>query len=120
MKENLRRMNYLSQPLEDKYDAIIIVAGIGGLTYGCYLNMAEMKVLIVEQPNKPGGCCTPFTYKKGITFDATVHTLKSCKEGGLLGQELDELDLRDKVKLSRMDPSDIIIIEDYGVPINII
>ena len=49
-------MSYNSSSLKDKYDAIIIGSGIGGLTCGCYLAKGGMKVLIVEQHNKPGGC----------------------------------------------------------------
>ena len=55
----------------NKYDVIIIGAGIGGLTCGCYLAKAGLKVLIIEQHNKPGGYCTSFErkgYRKGNEF----------------------------------------------------
>ncbi len=65
---------------KDEYDVIIIGAGIGGLTCGCYLAKAGMKVLIVEQHSKVGGCCTSFK-RKGFTFDATIGGLR---ENGIL------------------------------------
>src|SRR4030042_1912235 len=64
---------------EDKYDVVIIGAGIGGLVCGCYLAKAGLKVLIVEQHYKPGGYCTSFK-RKGYTFDVGVHYLGSCRE----------------------------------------
>ncbi|MGA1839989.1 MAG: phytoene desaturase family protein [bacterium] len=107
-------MRHGSKSLEDKYDVIIIGAGIGGLTCGCYLVREGMKVLIVEQHNKPGGCCSSFR-RKGVNFDAAVHTLATCRKGGLLGQVLDELELRDQIKFTRRDPLDIIITKDYEI-----
>jgi prolycopene isomerase len=109
-------MDYDNKCLEDSYDAIIIGAGIGGLACGCYLAKEGMKVLIVEQHNKPGGCCTSFN-RKGITFDAAVHILASCSEGGLLGEVLDELDLRDEIKFIRMNPTDVILTIEHEISI---
>ncbi len=51
------------------YDAIIIGAGIGGLTAGCFLAQKGKKVLIVEQMKYPGGCICSFRHK-GYYFDA--------------------------------------------------
>jgi len=46
--------------LKDKYDAVIIGAGISGLVCGCYLAKAGMNVLIVERNAQPGGYCISF------------------------------------------------------------
>ena len=64
----------MTQIQKNKYDVIIIGAGISGLVCGCYLAKAGMKVLIVEQHDKPGGYCTSFK-RQGFTFDAAAHTL---------------------------------------------
>ena len=46
--------------LNNKYDIVIIGAGVGGLACGCYLAKSGFKVLILEQLNKPGGYCSSF------------------------------------------------------------
>ena len=97
-----------------KYDAIIIGAGIGGLVCGCYLAKAGLKVLIVEQHNKPGGCCTSFD-RKGYRFDVGVHYLGSLREGGILSEILKELELLDKIEFITNDPTDKIIIPDMTI-----
>ncbi|MFX0136744.1 MAG: phytoene desaturase family protein [Candidatus Hodarchaeota archaeon] len=104
--------------LEHSYDIIIIGAGIGGLTCGCYLAKAGMKVLIVEQHNKPGGCCTSFK-RNGVSFDSSVHLLTCCSNGNKIGIILDELDLRDKIKFIRRDPTDTVITNDYEISFSI-
>ncbi|MCX5708289.1 MAG: NAD(P)/FAD-dependent oxidoreductase [Candidatus Omnitrophica bacterium] len=93
--------------MSEKYDVIIIGAGIGGLTCGCYLAKAGLKVLIVEQHDKPGGYCTSFK-RRGFKFDAAVHKLGSVKRG-VLSAILSELDLTNKIKFLQSDPTDRII-----------
>ena len=44
--------------MNNKYDVIIIGAGIGGLIAGCNLSKNGMKVLIVEKNDRVGGCCS--------------------------------------------------------------
>ena len=38
-----------------KYDAIVVGAGLGGLSSACRLAKAGKKVLLIEQHNLPGG-----------------------------------------------------------------
>ena len=38
-----------------KYDAIIVGAGVGGLTVGTLLSKEGLKVLVLEQQDRPGG-----------------------------------------------------------------
>lgn len=99
---------------KEKYDAIIIGAGISGLVCGCYLTKAGMKTLIVEKNAKPGGCCTSFK-RGGFAFDACVHSLGSFREGGILRTILRELDLEHRIEIKRHDPSDIIITPDFKI-----
>ncbi|MBL7198324.1 MAG: NAD(P)/FAD-dependent oxidoreductase [Candidatus Omnitrophica bacterium] len=102
---------------KDEYDVIIIGAGIGGLVCGCYLAKAGMKVLIVEKNDKPGGYCTSFE-RKGFKFDACVHSLGSCRKSGYIYNVLSELDLINKIKLIRYNPSDVVIAPDYRIHFN--
>jgi len=101
---------------KDQYDVIIIGAGIGGLVCGCYLAKAGLKVLIIEKNNKVGGYVQSFE-RDGFVFDTGIHTLVSCRDDGMLGRIINELNLKDKLKLIRVDPSDIIINAGYKVAI---
>jgi prolycopene isomerase len=96
------------------YDAIIIGAGIGGLVCGCYLAKAGLKTLIVEKNEKPGGYCTSFT-RDGFLFDACVHSLGSCGEGGIIFDIMKDLSIFKKIEMQRFDPSDIIISPDFKI-----
>ena len=57
---------------EDSYDAVVIGAGIGGLTCANLLAQQGLRVLLVEQHYMVGGYCSTFR-RKGYTFDAASH-----------------------------------------------
>ncbi|MCP4629193.1 MAG: FAD-dependent oxidoreductase, partial [bacterium] len=44
--------------MRDRYDVIVVGAGIGGMTTAAFLAKRGLKVLIIEQHYIPGGCCT--------------------------------------------------------------
>ena len=94
--------------MNDKYDVVIIGAGIGALVCGCYLAKAGLKVLIVEQHTKPGGYCTSFN-RKGFKFDVGVHYLGSLRQNGILFTILRDLDLLGKIEFLRCDIIDKIV-----------
>ena len=54
--------------LKDKYDCIIIGAGIGGITAASLLAKKGIDTLLIEQHYIPGGACTSLK-KGGQTFD---------------------------------------------------
>jgi prolycopene isomerase len=99
---------------KDEYDVIIIGAGIGGLVCGCYLAKAGKKVLIVEKNDKTGGYCTSFE-RNGFKFDACVHSLGSCREGGVLSGVLDDLKALSKIQIMKYSPSDTVLSTDLVV-----
>jgi phytoene dehydrogenase-like protein len=59
-------------PPEERYDAIILGAGVGGLVCGILLARAGLKVLIAEQHYVAGGYCSTFR-RKGYVFDSATH-----------------------------------------------
>jgi phytoene dehydrogenase-like protein len=96
--------------MENRYDVIIIGAGIGGLVCGCYLARSGLKVLIIEQHDKPGGYCTSFV-RQGYKFDVGVHYLGGVRRG-VLKTILEELQLEEKIEFCQFDPTDKIIMPD--------
>ncbi len=83
------------------HDTIIIGTGIGGLTAGAYLARKGRKVLLCEQHTKPGGCFNSFKYK-GYTFDGGI---QGCESAGMLIPMLEQLGIRDRIKLTTGSPS---------------
>lgn len=64
--------NYISAIANEKYDAIIIGSGMGGLTAAAFLARAGKKVLILERHDVPGGFTHSFK-RKGYEWDVGVH-----------------------------------------------
>ncbi len=57
-----------------RYDVIVIGAGLGGLTAGAKLAREGMKVLVIEQHSRPGGCAT--TFRRGeYTLEVGLHEM---------------------------------------------
>lgn len=102
----------MSQASGNNYDVIIIGAGISGLICGCYLAKAGLKVVIIEQHDKPGGYFTSFT-RKGFHFDAAAHSFGNFRAGGHVRKIFTELGVTDAIHISRFDPSDVIIAPDF-------
>ena len=96
--------------MSSKYDAVIIGAGVGGITAGCYLAKARKKVLVVEQHSVPGGCCSSFN-REGYRFDVGVHYLGGV-ERDFFKEILEDIGLRGRLHFNRFDPYDKIIFPD--------
>ncbi|MFY9398309.1 MAG: NAD(P)/FAD-dependent oxidoreductase [Desulfomonilia bacterium] len=57
-----------------QYDVIVIGAGLGGLSSGAHLAAKGLKVLVLEQHDKVGGCATSF--RRGeFTFESSLHEM---------------------------------------------
>lgn len=102
--------------IRDDYDAIIIGAGIGGLTCGSLLARNRMRVLVVEQASKTGGYCTTFEYKD-YYFDIGLYYLTGCEPGGVIYRTLDDLGLGGSIEFAKLEPAIKIIGGDYEVKI---
>lgn len=104
----------MTQANNDRYDAVIIGAGMGGLVCGCYLAKAGLKVLITEQHHKPGGYCSSFK-RKDFIFDAGAHSFGGYREDGIVRKVFTDLDVNNRVRIRRFDPTDVVITPDYRV-----
>ncbi len=56
------------------FDAIIIGAGLGGLTAGAKLAKEGKKICLIEQHIIPGGCATTFK-RKDFTVEVGLHEM---------------------------------------------
>ena len=45
------------------YDVVIIGSGVGGLTCGSLLSKEGLKVLVLEQSHRIGGCCSNYNHE---------------------------------------------------------
>ena len=72
-------------------DAVIIGAGIGGLTAAALLAKAGRKVIIAEEQPVCGGYLADFT-RKGFIFDSSVQWLNQCSPGGLVYKIMNYID----------------------------
>ena len=98
----------------EKYDVVIIGAGIGGLVCGCYLAKAGLKVLIVEKNDKPGGYCSSFE-RDGYRFDVGVIGLENCHRKNIVGRIMEDLNLNKYITMRRMNPGDVVLLPRYKI-----
>lgn len=70
----------------DKYDVIVIGAGLGGLSCAARLSALGYRTAVFESHSLAGGYATEFT-RKGYTFDVSLHGVGGL-EGGSFGQLL--------------------------------
>ena len=70
-----------SAVIEDRYDVVVVGAGIGGLTAGALLARCGLSTLVVEHHYLPGGCCTALR-REGFTFDVGPELLYGFEDRG--------------------------------------
>ena len=56
------------------YDAVVIGAGLGGLSAAAAFARQGFKVVVLEQHSAPGGYASAFTRPGGFTFDVSLHS----------------------------------------------
>jgi all-trans-retinol 13,14-reductase len=56
------------------YDAVVIGAGLGGLSAAAAFARQGFKVLVLEQHSVPGGYASAFKRPGGFTFDVSLHS----------------------------------------------
>ncbi|RWX47855.1 NAD(P)-binding Rossmann-like domain-containing protein, partial [Candidatus Electrothrix marina] len=76
-----------------EYDAIIIGAGLGGLSCAALLARQGFKPLVIEKNRKPGGYATSFE-RQGFTCEASLHGVSGMP---LSQQVLGQLGVADKL-----------------------
>jgi prolycopene isomerase len=89
---------------DERYDAVVIGAGVGGLVLANLLARAGMRVLLIEQHYMVGGYCSTFK-RGGYTFDAATHFYPLLgNPTTITGRLLDQIGIR--TSWIKMDPVD--------------
>lgn len=93
--------------LQDRYDVVVVGAGLGGLTAASLLAKRGLSVLMIDQQDKPGGGCTSFR-RSGVTYDVGTAMLYGFGERGfkpfrfLLNELEEEVEVVAHATLARM------------------
>ncbi len=67
----------------DQFDAVIVGAGLGGLSCGAAFARQGFKTLVLEKHDKPGGYATTFRRPGGFVFDVSLHSTVVGERGGI-------------------------------------
>ena len=84
----------------EKYDAVVIGAGNGGLTAAATLVNKGLNVMLLERHNIPGGAATSFCRGR-FEFEVALHQLSGLgtpEKPGLLRMDLDKLGVLDDLE----------------------
>jgi phytoene dehydrogenase-like protein len=94
----------------DRHHAIVIGAGMGGLTAAALLARRGCKVLVLEAHDRPGGCCSSWTRRvrgsdatpRRFVFDAGVQDISGLGPGGPVRSILTQLGAQDSIEWLRV------------------
>ena len=102
----------------NKFDAIIIGSGAGGLICGNILSKEGMSVGILEKNRITGGALQTFS-RKGVVFDTGVHYIGGVDKDQALYRYFHYLGIAEKLNLRRLnkDKFDVIVLEDKEYPL---
>jgi len=78
------------------YDVIVIGAGLGGLTAGAKLAKEGLRVLLLEQHDRPGGCATTFK-RRDFTMEVGLHEMDGLHPRDIKHRIFDDIGLDDQV-----------------------
>jgi len=93
---------------DERYDAIVVGSGLGGLACAALLARAGKRVLVAERHDRPGGCAHAFR-RHGYLFDSAVHLVGGCaptatSAGGLPYRLLRAVGAAEALEFEPIDP----------------
>ncbi len=96
MTDRQTRQNRVRGEVEDRYDVVVVGAGLGGLVAAAGLAREGRSVLILDQHYIPGGNATVFRRKEWV-FDVGLHYVGGCHPGGSVQRALEKSGVEDIV-----------------------
>lgn len=90
-------------PARERWDAIVVGSGMGGLTAAAYLAANGKRTLVLEAGEVLGGCTHVFR-RKQFEFEVGMHYLGDCGPDGAIPMMLRGVGLDDRVEFLPMDP----------------
>jgi all-trans-retinol 13,14-reductase len=97
----------MAQESSEKWDAVVIGSGLGGLSCAAYLSTAGKRTLVLEAHYVAGGNSQVF--RRGIhgrhyEFDVGVHYIGECGREGSIMRALRGVGLGDRMSFRPLDP----------------
>ena len=90
---------------EGACDAIVVGAGLGGLSTAAFLATNGRRTLVLEQNQVVGGSSQVFRRQGNrYEFDVGVHYIGDCAPGGTVDRLMRGLGLQDRIEFSELDP----------------
>jgi len=100
--------------MKDKYDVIIIGAGMGGLSCGAWLAHKGVKVLVIEQNVQPGGLCSSYK-RKGFNFTPAASILTgTTKKDGILLRLIKQLGIEKEIEFLPLEQGYHVHLPDFN------
>ena len=88
----------------DRWDAVVVGAGLGGLTTAAYLATNGLRTLVLEQGKVVGGSSQVFRRRGRYEFDVGVHYIGECHPGGSMWTILRGVGLEKSIDFAQLDP----------------
>ena len=112
-------MRFHREARRDRYDVIVVGAGLGGLTAAALLARAGRDVLVVERHDRPGGYAHSFQ-RRPYLFDSAVHMIGGAgptafEGGGTVHRVVSGLGLESRCRFERIDPCYTVSYPDFSL-----
>lgn len=99
-----------------RYDAVVVGAGVAGLTAACFLARAGRSVALVEADAGSGGLCRTVR-AGGLAWDSSLYSLRGCGPGGPFTALLEELGIAQRLVLRHTQTSYLVKLGAAELPI---
>ncbi|HWR98355.1 MAG TPA: FAD-dependent oxidoreductase [Candidatus Methanoperedens sp.] len=99
-----------------RFDAVVVGAGVAGLTAACFLARARRSVALLEAAAAVGGLCRTVR-AGGFSWDLSLYSLRGCGPGGPFAVLLEELGIAQQLPLLHAPTSYLVRVDGNEFPI---